>query len=293
MKKRFKKIYVEITNCCNLSCSFCPTIQRTPHFMPLEDFRHILKEIKPWTDYIYLHVKGEPLLHPKLQQILAAARDCGLYVNMTTNGTLLEQTREILLSSQIRQINISLHSFEANDHQESDLLFQKYVYNAIDFARSFSPEHGITAFRLWNLPPDKNKNTETDTNVRILHMLAENFDFTGSLDPRQYITHDLPLAPKIFVSFDHEFQWPSLNSPDLGTEGSCLALKNHIAILCDGTVIPCCLDGDGIINLGNILEHSFSSIIESHRSQQMIEGFRRHTAIEPLCRRCGYRTRFS
>ena len=113
MKKRFKKIYIEITNCCNRSCSFCPPTRRPPGFMSVTHFRHILREIRPWTDYIYLHVKGEPLLHPQLNQILAAAAGEKIYVNLTTNGTLLARQQETLLRYPIRQINISLHSFES------------------------------------------------------------------------------------------------------------------------------------------------------------------------------------
>lgn len=293
MKKRFKKIYIEITNCCNLSCSFCPPVRRAPHFMSPGDFSHILSEIKPWTDYIYLHVKGEPLLHPQLALLLTQARQQGFYVNITTNGTLLKKTQGILLNSQIRQINISLHSFEANSHRESETAFKDYVMSAIDFSRKFSPNHGITAFRLWNLSSEKSAESDRKNNTKILHMLTDSFGYTGLPDPGDYINHDLKLGPKTFLSFDREFQWPSMDSSDLGPHGSCLALKSHAAILCDGTVVPCCLDGNGIINLGNVLKQSFESIVDSPKSRSIVKGFQNHTAIEPLCRRCGYRTRFT
>lgn len=297
MKKKFKKIYIEITNCCNLTCSFCPPTKRAPHFMTADDFLHILKEIKPWTDYIYLHVKGEPLLHPQLEQLLFLASKLGFYVNITTNGTLLKKQKETLLKLPVRQINISLHSFEANTLSNNSYLkamsFQDYIMSTISFAKAFSPEHGITAFRLWNLPPENLNMQEQEQNRFILKTLSENFNFTGSLDPRQYLSKDACLARKTFLSFDREFAWPNLDAPDYGPSGTCQGLKSHIAILCDGTVVPCCLDGDGILALGNILEQPLSVILNNQKSIRILEGFQNHTAVEPLCRRCGYRTRFS
>ena len=350
MKKRFKKIYIEITNCCNRSCSFCPPTRRPPGFMSVTHFRHILREIRPWTDYIYLHVKGEPLLHPQLNQILAAAAGEKIYVNLTTNGTLLARQQETLLRYPIRQINISLHSFESGGTDA----FNDYIHSAVSFARTFSPKHGITVFRLWNFPPEKNpalsgaghssvradsadshrsgstdspdshRSGSTDSpdnpcsnntdslsghcagsagqlndhysgstgNDRILNMLSSAFGFQGRLAPELYTQNDARLAEKIFLSFDHEFQWPSLDAPDLGVRGSCLGLKSHLAILWDGTVVPCCLDGDGILALGNIFRQPLEEILQSPKSRRIAEGFQKHTAAEALCRRCGYRTRF-
>lgn len=293
MKKRFKKIYIEITNCCNLSCSFCPPTARKPHTMAPQDFQKILQGIRPWTDYIYLHVKGEPLLHPHLAQLLCMAAQNGFYVNLTSNGTLLPQRKEILLKYPPRQINISLHSFEANDRIPGGLTFEGYIRSAIDFAREFSPAHGITAFRLWNLPPEAMTESNREKNRLILKLLTESFGFTGSLDPRDYTVNDACLAPKTFLSFDQEFLWPDLLAPDFGCHGSCHGLKSHIAILCDGTVVPCCLDGNGLLALGNIFEQPLEDILAAPRSRRILEGFQAHTVTEELCRRCGYRTRFT
>ncbi|MBS5523931.1 MAG: radical SAM protein [Clostridiales bacterium] len=293
MKKRFKKIYIEITNCCNLKCSFCPPTRRAPHFMTAGDFRRILEKIKSWTDYIYLHVKGEPLLHPDLAQILSLASEFGFYVNITTNGTLLNRQNETLMKFPVRQINISLHSFEANTFVPLEMNFQNYIMSTINFAKAFSPHHGITAFRLWNLPPESLSTSGQEQNRFILKALSESFHFTGSLEPGLYQSKDACLAPKTFLSYDREFSWPALTAPDFGSSGTCQGLKSHVAILCDGTVVPCCLDGDGVLSLGNILEQSLEDILNASRSIRILEGFRNHMAIEPLCRRCGYRTRFS
>ena len=292
MRKRFKKIYIEITNRCNLSCSFCPPTSRPGGFMSVSGFRRILHEIRPWTDYIYLHVKGEPLLHPQLDQILEAAGEENIYVNLTTNGTLLERRQEILLKYPVRQINISLHSFDQNRGHGKSPDPDAYLAGVVRFAKAFSPDHGITAFRLWNLPPDRSASGINDGNDRILAALAGAFHFHGSLDPRLYIQNDACLAPLTYLSFDREFQWPSLSAPDSGSRGGCLGLKSHIAVLWDGTVVPCCLDGDGILALGNIFRQPLEEILNSPKSLRIAQGFQQQTAVEPLCRRCGYRTRF-
>ena len=292
MKKRFKKIYIENINQCNLSCDFCPAPRRAPGRMTAKQFIHVLDQIRSWTDYIYLHVKGEPLLHPQLDQLLEAAANFGFYVNLTTNGTLLRKKGHLLLEHPVRQVNISLHSFDANIHMPGGMSFRDYIMSTIDFAMKFSPEHGITAFRLWNQRDDLSQPLPGEPNDEILQMLAESFSFTGSLDPVLYQTNDARLAPDIYLSFDRKFDWPALDAPDYGSCGTCLGLKSHAAILCDGTVIPCCLDGDGIVKLGNIFTQSFQEILEGPRSQNLQKDFQTRQIREPLCRRCGYRTRF-
>ncbi len=296
MKKRFKKIYVEITNVCNLSCAFCPPTRRSPHFMSPDAFNQLLERIRPWTDYIYLHVKGEPLLHPDLEALLKMARGMGFYVNLTTNGTLLGKTADTLLANPPRQINISLHSFEANALKGQT--FDEYIMSTLDFAKKYSPDCGITCFRLWNLDPEKVSAPQREKNLLILTRLKEAFQFDGSLEHRDFCgcpngsRKNICMADKTYLSFDHEFQWPSLIAQDFGPAGTCRGLKDHLAILCDGTVVPCCLDGDGVIPLGNIFQTPLGDILDSPRARAMLTAFQSHSICEPLCRRCGYRTRF-
>lgn len=293
MRKKFKKIYIEITNRCNLSCSFCPPTKRPGAMMTPEQFAAVLDAIKPWTDYIYLHVKGEPLLHPQLGALLATAREKGLYVNLTTNGTLLPKAAPTLMAHPARQINLSLHSFEANDLKPLGMTFTDYIMSTLDFAKAYSPEFGITCLRLWNLDPEQMSAPQREKNTLILDAIRRTFEFDGSLDHRDYAYRDVRLAERTYLSFDHEFCWPALDAPDFGPDGSCHGLKSHIAILCDGTVVPCCLDGDGIIDLGNIFQNALEEILNTPRAQALVTGFQNRHIEEPLCRRCGYRTRFT
>ena len=111
-KKRFQKIYIEIINRCNLCCSFCPTSDRPSRMMSVDEFEKVAAQAAPFTDYICLHVKGEPLMHPWLGDILSIAHQNGLKVNLTTNAVLLPEKQQLLLGETApRQISLSLHFY--------------------------------------------------------------------------------------------------------------------------------------------------------------------------------------
>ena len=242
--KKFKRIYIEITNICNKNCSFCSISKRNKKSMTLDEFEHILKEIKPFTNYIYLHVKGEPLLHPNFKEILELCEKYKILVNITTNGTLLEKRVEDLIKFPIvRQLNISLHSFE--DIKQID--YVKSILESVDKIENMRKL--IVVYRFWALQNLK----LSKENQEILDILVNYY---------------------------------KLDETD---EGFCYGLSQQIAILSDGTVVPCCLDSEGIINLGNIFHTSFSDIVNSKRAVSMIHSFRNRKVAEELCRKCKYR----
>lgn len=287
--RKFKKIYIEITNVCNLNCSFCSKSSRKPEFMKLDSFSAILDEIKPFTSYIYLHVKGEPLLHPELDKILNISCNKGFKVNLTTNGTLLKNATSILLSGQtVRQINISLHSF---DEQLDTKYKNDYLNNIVVFVKeALETTNMYISLRLWNL------NKESD------HQLANNEYIIKSLIRDLCLPFPTPeiikpgknikLADRLFMHFEYEFTWPDLNDSNDNLNGFCLGLRDQVAILADGTVVPCCLDGEGIIDLGNIFTEHFNEILSSDRSVNIYNGFSASRSVEKLCRKCHYKERF-
>lgn len=291
--KRFKKIYVEITNICNLNCSFCIPTKRKKEFMDISTFSYILDNIKPYTDYIYLHVKGEPLMHPKIEEILNIAYDKNFKVNITTNGTFLESKRHILINSKsVRQINISLHSFEKGNSDE----FENYINSVILAVKEIVNKRDIyISFRLWNIA---DKNIDIKNNIKVLNQLEENFDNKNiaeevlNFNKIKHKNKNFTLSKNVYLSLDDEFIWPSLNNTYENKSGYCLGLKNILGILADGTVVPCCLDNDGIINLGNIKEKSFEEIIFSKKALGIIDDFSRRIVNEPLCIHCSYKEKF-
>ncbi|MCB2290685.1 SPASM domain-containing protein [Clostridium sp. CS001] len=290
--KKFKKFYIEITNVCNLSCNFCPQTCRSPEFMEIKTFSKILDQIKPHTDYIYFHVKGEPLLHPNLGEFLDLSYKKGFKVNITTNGTLIREVWDKIISKpSLRQVNFSLHSFDGNEGASNK---DDYINNIIAFVKeSIAITDTLFSLRLWNLDKDNVTNALAKKNSTLLLTIEEAFNLPYKIEEEIHPGRGIKLCDKVYLNQDHEFQWPDLKVTEDNSPGFCYGLRNQVAILVDGTVVPCCLDGEGVINLGNIHKSHFSQIVESERANNIFNGFSRREAVEELCRKCGYRTKFN
>ncbi len=283
--KRFKRIYIEITNICNMNCSFCPKSTRYKEYMSLNNFENILIKIKDYTDYIYLHVKGEPLMHNEISEILDLCKKYKLRVNITTNGTLIKEKEEILKNSDaIRQINISLHSFEDIENIST----MEKLFGCIKSAKYIKDNSNIIiAFRLWNI---KNDYLElSDLNKICIQKIQEIFE-VDDINEKLILNNNIRIKDKVFLNMEYQFDWPNIEINDISDCGSCYGLREQIAILVDGTIVPCCLDNNGDVNLGNILKEktNFEDILNSKRVENIIQGFKNNKLIEDLCRRCGY-----
>lgn len=291
MKKKFKKFYIETTSICNLACSFCPPTERKSQFIQLDEFTHILDQVKPYTDYINFHVKGEPLLHPKIDQLLDISHEKGFKVNITTNGTLIQKNMNKLLNKPaLRQINFSLHSF---DGHEGSTDREGYLRHILTFVKqAVASSNLLVSFRLWNLQRDNDSNMIRQRNRATLSIIEEAFGLDYHIEEKAIPGGGLKIADRIYLNQDIEFDWPSLTAPEDDGVGFCHALRNQAGILVDGTVIPCCLDGEGVLGLGNVHKQPFAEIIDGERATRIYDGFSRREAVEELCRKCGYRKRF-
>lgn len=273
----YNKVYVEITNICNMNCSFCHGHKREPGLMSIEEFSVILEKLKEHTKYIYYHLMGEPLTHPLLPEFVKLAGESGFKSIITTNGTLLKKCSDELLNAGIHKINISLHSFENGDYESHS----NYIKNIAEFSKKAADKGVIVVLRLWN------KGADFDRNDTTLSLLKENIsgDWVEN-------TRGLKIRDKIFLEWGERFQWPDKDAEIKGSKYFCYGLKDQFGILCDGTVVPCCLDSDGVINLGNIFTDDINSILNSKRATNIVEGFKCGEASEDLCKRCGYAQRF-
>lgn len=279
MKKRLKRVYIEITNACNLSCSFCTKTKRTIQMMTPLEFQNILEKVNSYTDYIYLHVKGEPLLHPNLKEILELSNRYNKQVTITTNGTLLKEKKEILKNNpSIRQINLSLHSENKKENYLED------IFQVVDELSS----NIYVVYRFWTLQDNKLDRKSTE----IVNKIIRHHNLSTETVEKIRKQKNIKIAPNIYISKDNQFLWPELNNTYYQEEGYCHALKSQMAILVDGTIIPCCLDGEGVINLGNIHTDNLESVLESERVLQMIEGFKCRRVQEELCRHCNFKEKF-
>ncbi|OPX45632.1 cyclic pyranopterin monophosphate synthase [Ruminiclostridium hungatei] len=292
--KRYKKAYVEITNICNLKCDFCPETKRHLKYMTIDEFSHIARELKPFTDYIYFHIMGEPLLNPQIGSFISICDENKLKVNITTNGTLMGKHKSILLNSPgLRKVSISLHSYEANRERIS---LEEYLSETVTFAREASAKGIICEFRLWNAGIRREREairSGSGLNDTIINYLQNAFkqavpQETPTCLTETVLRQNIKLADKVFLHLAQRFEWPDIDSKDR-TEGIfCYGLRDQFGILVDGTVVPCCLDSDGNISLGNIFEQPLGEILCSDRARRIYEGFTARIGVEELCRRCGY-----
>ena len=273
--KRFRKIYVEITNICNMNCSFCPETKRTKATMSLENFKYIAKQIVDYTDYVYLHVKGEPLLHPNIKEILEICKENNLKVNISTNGTLLKEKAKYL--KDIRQLNVSLHSFE----KEDEIKLKDYLKNTLTACSTLSKEGVIIRYKLWN-----DTHAIKDNNLNIIKTL-ENW-YNVQIKDLSY-NKDIKLDENVFLSIKAPFKWPDIQGEN-NKESTCYGLRQQLAILVDGTVVPCCVDNNADINLGNIFETDLKEILDTQIAKDIKKGFEENKCIHPLCKKCEYRT---
>lgn len=275
---RFSKIYLEISNLCNLSCAFCPGTRRTKHAMTEPEFASLLPKLRPYSDYLYFHLMGEPLCHPKLGTFLELAGAAGFKVILTTNGTLLQEHQELLLqSSALHKVNISLHAFEANDLA---VPFEEYLRRCFAFGKA-AEGNVLISYRLWN-------NGGADKlNAQIRSALSYYFP-----EPWTQERRGIRIGERVYLEHGDKFDWPDLNAEEGGEQVFCYGLRDQIGILCDGTVVPCCLDHDGDLALGNLFRQNLDEILCSPRARAIYEGFSNRKAAESLCRLCGYARRF-
>ena len=275
------RIYLEITNVCNLDCTFCHKTQRKKKFISEEEFNILLLKIEGRSKYLFFHLMGEPMLHPQLPRFIEAARGKGFLPAVTTNGSLLKENGDLFLSALPYKISISLHAPGANEAFSSN----GYLDSCVSFAKKAAEMGCFVALRLWNLGSGED-------NSEILEYLHNSFsgewiDRRGGSSQR--------ISDRIFLEWGERFDWPdpSLAECDAESDVFCYGMRDQIGILVDGTVVPCCLDADANIPLGNLFSSDLDGILESPRAKAIYDGFTHRRAVESLCRKCGYAKRFS
>jgi radical SAM protein with 4Fe4S-binding SPASM domain len=246
--------------------------------MTAAEFSRILDQLVGVTQYLYLHVMGEPLTHPDLPVFVDMASERGFKVAITTNGTLLKKRTDELLASRLYKVNISIHSFESGTRDE----YLNYINSCIDFADASSKMGILTVLRLWNRGYDEGRNIDT------LAILKERF---SDGEWREGV-RGVRINHRLHLEYGDRFEWPDTDKNELGDSVFCHGLGDHFGILVDGRVVPCCLDREAAIELGNIYESDIGDILASERAENMREGFKCKKATEELCRKCGYARRF-
>lgn len=286
---KFNKVYIEITNICGLKCSFCPPSERKNDTMKLSSFEDICSQAKVYTKEIYLHIIGDPLVLSNLSEYIDIAKKHGLIVNITTSGFFLDSSKyKMLICNNIKQINFSLNSFNANS---TNLNLNDYLTPIFEFAK-FKIKNGnkqFVNFRIWNI----DNIDDIEFNKILITKINEFFNSNINIE-EIYATKPkkIRIEDKVLLNFDDYFEWPSLENNVVGEKGFCYGLNSHIGILSNGSVVPCCLDKNADINLGNIFDTPLKSILNGRKTQNIIKGFKEKKVVEELCQKCSFRTRF-
>lgn len=292
-RAKFSKVHVEISSICNLQCSFCPEVIREKKLIEPVLFRKIIEQVAPLTEQVAFHLMGDPLVHPKIEELVSICSEHGSKIFLVTNGVLLrDKQADILLRPAFRQVNFSLHSFPDNFGDRDPSEYLERIFQWTERAFRERPDLYVN-FRLWNLQDLKGGGIH---NRGFLKRIEERFgvplgESVNQLDVR--LQKSLRIKNRLYMHFDTEFTWPSLELPVLGLNGTCYGLSSHFGILVDGTVVPCCLDKEGSIPLGNIQDRPLSDILGGERAQAILKGFRERKLVESLCQRCQYIERFS
>lgn len=275
-----KRIYIEITNQCNLQCAFCLPHKRKPLSMTTDFFRTVVRQTNQYTHYIYLHVKGEPLLHPQFEEIMTIADEEGCHVQLVTNSTYLSFYKNSLLHHpSLRKISFSLQSIEFQKSEPLTLL--KEILSFCEAASKNS--YPYCEIRFW-----RSDQLEEDKTSLCLEYIKEHYTLTPSRNKKNF-----KLMNHVYVDFDNVFTWPDTAEKEKDDRGYCHGAIDQIAILSDGTVVPCCLDQNGEIAFGNLHEQPLAEILSSPHYRRMCYGIRQRQLTESLCRKCTFRLRFN
>ena len=281
-----RKIYLEISNICNVQCSFCPIVERDKKKMNIQQIDRIFQKIKGRSFEVCLHLMGEPTAHSDIIEIIELASRYELKINLTTNGLLIKRYGDKFLElNALRQINFSFQAYQDNfPHKDLNL----YLEPIFDFTKSAfikKPDLYIN-YRLWNIKEGGKQNeiffevVEKEFNVKLNRNIQ-----VENIKSKKIIN-------RLYFHFDSRFVWPEMNQEVKGDKGRCHGLVSHIGIHADGTVVPCCLDKEAVLNLGNIHHETLEEIYSKPRTVKMLDGFKNNNLVEDLCMRCDYIKRF-
>jgi radical SAM protein with 4Fe4S-binding SPASM domain len=282
----FKRVYLEISNICNVQCSFCPVVDKDKKLMDVAEFESALKEVAPLAEIVCLHLLGEPLAHPKFSEILDVCERYNTQIDLTTNGILIKRHGERIINSRcIRQVNFSLQAFKDNFPDRDIDPFLQPIFEFTKSAHALRPELYIN-YRLWNQQSNDSDNEDVFLKIESCFNVTVNRNVeTGAIKSKN-------IWNRLYLHFDSRFEWPSFSLPHQGTRGRCYGTVNHIGIHADGTVVPCCLDKSGVINLGNVKEQTLHDILQSERFTKMRDGFLNEVLVEDFCQHCSFIKRF-
>ena len=269
---KIKRVYLEITNACNLNCPFCSN-SKGQSFMSINDINNYLTQIKEISDYVYLHVLGEPLLHKEIDEVFNKCDELSLNVQLVTNGTLLKNHLNVLNHQSLRKLSISLHSINNIDIKND---YFETIKELINKENNINIELRFYDFN----------NLDNDLNEFNKYLYA-NYDIKKTTKKNSF-----KLKDNVYIYYNKLFDWPNINDSFISNIGYCHGGIDQIAILNDGRVTLCCLDPLGHNTIGDLKKNSLKEILDSNTYKDIIKNFKNRKINKELCTKCSYRLRF-
>jgi pyruvate-formate lyase-activating enzyme len=269
-------IRIETTNACNLRCRMCPQSDKKPGvargLMKVDLYRNIVDQIAAFPEnhnaLFYLHICGEPLLHKQSVEFIRYAADLGFKPILTTNATLL--TTELtakLLASGLSRIEFSFEGVTPEIF-ETTRLGAKYDVvhrNIMDFLEqnraAGKPVH--TELVVVDLPHVEARLLRDYCEKMRAHFdtvnLSGYFDWLGRVETVKY---------------------------ERSHYRGCAATDTDLNVLWDGRVVPCCMDVDGAMVIGDFTKQCYLEILADLRRHALRERLQCGQLKGLLCSQC-------
>lgn len=251
-------VNLELTNHCNLRCTFCPvntTMRRPKGFMDPDLFRRVLDD-NPQLDFVLAFQWGEPLLHPHFFELVRYAADLGVRTMITSNGTHLSpENRARLLDCGLERITFSVDG----DHATHRAIRGYDLGRLREDVLALRRERDAAGARL---RIDVSMVVDAATEGALDAYFA---DWRGAVDRVQAI-------PRIVAE---------------RRTAPCRELwRGTLVVLWDGRVTVCCVDSEGLLQVGDARKERLLDVWNGE-AMRRIRGRHAQGDFPPLCANCG------
>ena len=320
IKGIFRKVFIELTNHCNMSCDFCPDsiMTRKRGFMDLDLAKRIINELseKDMTRSIDFHLMGEPMLHPHYAELATYVHEKGLNAVLYTNCTLLNKKNiSKLVSIPLSGMVLSVQSSNAGafiNRRARNINFEDYIKGVESFVHSWINSRNRTPLSIHYMTglQDNSPGKELIKNRQeCIDILSYWRDFLHKIDPdsvEKY--HFLPkvnlnnlwsqymIYPGISVFFKYCHTWDGQMLPAgyqvrPNSRGICKEIidrnkMSSFAILWNGETTYCCSDYDGSLELGNVSGRSIEDVYFGDKASHIRDMAEKEKIVHPTCQSC-------
>lgn len=323
-QKRFKIIYLELTNACNFTCDYCPIDKQTRKKIVMEEgfAQSIIDQIadNELTDFITFHLMGEPFLHKKLASLTGYAENRGLRVRLLTNGSLLETKRnQELFDNNLSRLEIGFRTPNESSFalrlRGGRLSLEEYIMRVKgvieDKLRSiYKTELCIKFFirshmAMIKMSDDYEHLTSAEDNLKIAQMFQQFTLETAKKYKLQtseweniqvkIIDGEYFIFPGISLSFARiqdfwvreQKETAEQQKKYKGYIGGCSAgFRDDFGILASGEITTCCIDYDGKNVIGDLHQQTLMQILESPAAKNILNSFKWFLPPTEFCREC-------